>query len=79
MLCNTSSHPYHFLSLQAYVEAENKYGIGDYSVRVVFRTAKANAVQAVGAFETGEGHLNKTNCCIAAGVQAQCEYKNLPL
>ena len=63
-------------SLQAYVEAENSYGIGDFSVRVVFRTAKASSELEGEEGGISADALNKTRCCIAAGVQAQCELQD---
>ncbi len=60
------------LCFQAFVEAENSYGVGDFSARIVFRTAKSR-IQTLSDDDSSGQQMKPEDCCEAAGVDQQCE------
>ena len=63
------------MNLQAYVEAENKYGTGLMSSIAVFRTSLRSTRKKKNKKidETGDNFFKQRGCCTASGVKDQCK------
>ena len=65
----------HFYSFQAYVEAENKYGIGQMSSIAVFRTAQKSIRRRKNKYNpTGDNFFKQKECCSTSGVKNECKF-----
>ncbi len=56
-----------------YVESENKYGIGEFSNRIVFRTAKTKMGQEEDKDKANKDAFTPTECCSNSGVKDTCK------
>ena len=66
---------YDFINFQAYVEAENKYGIGQMSSIAVFRTSQKSIRRKKNRYTpTGDNFFKQKECCSTSGVKSECKY-----
>ena len=64
-------------SIQAYVEAENKYGVGQMSSIAVFRTAQKSLRRRKNKYNpTGDNFFKQKECCSTSGVKNECKFSS---